>query len=121
MTIAGGTLPAGCPSKAINTTNSTYSGIGAWGGSLAYTCSNANPPYDGLAGGYLGLGIDEWGNFLNGTTNTLGETGATASGDNTASGGGYQPGRIGLRGAGNITRRTLNSAYGTYTPSTAPC
>jgi type IV pilus assembly protein PilY1 len=88
-------------------------GLGAWGGSLGYTCSNANPPYNGLNGGYLGVGIDEYGNFLNGTTNTLGETGTSATGDNTASGGGYQPGRIGLRGAGNISWLTLNGAYGT--------
>ena len=49
---------------------------GAFGGSLGYTCSNTNNDsktradgtvrgYDGLAGGYLGLGIDEYGNFLN--------------------------------------------------------
>ncbi len=91
---------------------------GAFGGSLGYTCSNRNNDsttradgttrgYDGLRGGYLGLGIDEYGNFLNGVTDTLGE-GATASGDNTASGGGYQPGRIGLRGAGSISWAGLN-------------
>jgi type IV pilus assembly protein PilY1 len=88
-------------------------GLGSWGGSLGYTCSNANPPYNGLIGGYIGLGIDEYGNFLNGTTNTLGETGTTASGDNTATGGGYQPGRIGLRGAGNVAFAALTGAYGT--------
>ena len=61
---------------------------GAFGGSLGYTCSNANNDsntrpvdgtrrgFDGLAHGYLGLGIDEYGNFLN-------------PGDNTASGCGY--------------------------------
>jgi type IV pilus assembly protein PilY1 len=88
-------------------------GLGSWGGSLGYTCSNANPPYNGLIGGYIGLGIDEYGNFLNGATNTLGETGTTASGDNTASGGGYQPGRIGMRGAGNVAWNALTAAYGT--------
>jgi type IV pilus assembly protein PilY1 len=88
-------------------------GLGAWGGSLGYSCSNTNPPYNGLNGGYIGLGIDEYGNFLNGTSNTLGESGTTASGDNTASGGGYKPGRIGLRGAGNIAWNTLTGAYGT--------
>ncbi|HSY46736.1 MAG TPA: PilC/PilY family type IV pilus protein [Steroidobacteraceae bacterium] len=87
-------------------------GLGSWGGSLGYTCSNSNTPFNGLIGGYLGLGIDEYGNFLNGTANTLGESGTTASGDNTASGGGYQPGRIGIRGAGNIAWATLNGAYG---------
>ncbi len=87
-------------------------GLGAWGGSLGYSCSNSNTPYNGLNGGYLGLGIDEYGNFLNGTTNTLNESGTTASGDNTASGGGYKPGRIGLRGAGSISWSALNAAYG---------
>jgi type IV pilus assembly protein PilY1 len=97
----------------ITSTSSTAgNGLGAWGGSLAYTCSNANVPYNGLIGGYIGLGIDEYGNFLNGTTNTLAESGTTASGDNTASGGGYMPGRIGVRGAGNIAWATLNEAYG---------
>ena len=73
-------------------------GIGAWGGSLGYSCSNSNPPYDGLVGGYLGLGIDEYGNFLN-------------QGDNTASGYNYVPGRIGLRGAGSVAWSWLNTTY----------
>src|SRR6185437_173954 len=72
MPIGGGTPPAGCATNAVYPSGSSYSGIGAWGGSLAYTCSNSNPPYDGLVGGYLGLGIDEYGNFLNGNSNTLG-------------------------------------------------
>ena len=80
---------------------------------MGYSCSNSNSPYNGLNGGYLGVGIDEYGNFLNGVTNTLGETGTTASGDNTATGGGYQPGRIGLRGAGSISWNALTGAYGT--------
>ncbi|HET8705210.1 MAG TPA: hypothetical protein VFM46_02815, partial [Pseudomonadales bacterium] len=79
-------------------------GIGAWGGSLGYTCSNTNPPYNGLVGAYLGLGIDEYGNFLN-------------QSDNTASGWNYQPGRIGLRGAGNISWSWLNAKYPSYYPS----
>jgi type IV pilus assembly protein PilY1 len=89
---------------------------GAFGGSLGYTCSNANNDptlradgtprqYDGLPGGYLGLGIDEYGNFLN-------------AGDNTATGFGYQPGRIGLRGAGNISWMQLNAKYPLNYPST---
>ncbi len=86
--------------------------FGSWGGSLAYTCSNANPNYDGLSGAYLGLGIDEYGNFLNGSTNTQGTSWA-ASGDNTATGGGYKPSRIGLRGAGNVSWQALTNAYGT--------
>ncbi|HXL97203.1 MAG TPA: PilC/PilY family type IV pilus protein [Steroidobacteraceae bacterium] len=90
-------------------------GIGAFGGSLAYTCSNANTPHDGLVGGYIGLGIDEYGNFLNGDKLMPGYAGGnTATSDNTAFGYGYHPGRIGLRGAGSIAfsaLNTLNSAY----------
>ena len=100
----------------MNGANSPYD-VGAYGGSLGYTCSNANDDtghpraidgtrrgYDGLAGGYLGLGIDEYGNFLN-------------AGDNTNSGFGYVPNRIGLRGAGSVTWAALQAAYPTYYPS----
>jgi type IV pilus assembly protein PilY1 len=88
---------------------------GAFGGSLGYTCSNQNNDgtlradgtprgYDGLEYGYLGLGMDEYGNFLN-------------QGDNTASGFGYVPGRIGLRGAGSISWHALNLKYPLQYPS----
>lgn len=117
--VQGGTVPSGCSTnKAYG--SSTFQGIGAWGGSLAYSCSNTNTPYDGLVGAYLGLGIDEYGNFLNGSRNTLGETGTSATGDNTASGGGYQPGRIGLRGAGSISWQALTNAYGVDLGSSMP-
>ncbi len=74
------------------------SAVGDFGGSLAYTCSNVNNDptngYDGLVGGYIGLGIDEYGNFLN-------------PGDNTSTGPGYQWNRIGLRGAGSTAWSAL--------------
>ncbi len=95
-------------------------GIGQYGGSLAYTCSNANPNfgYGGMVGGYIGLGIDEYGNFLNGVSNTLGESGSSnTGGDNTATGGYYQPNRIGMRGAGNVAWSWLNQYYPNYYPS----
>ena len=103
--------------------------VGAFGGSLGYTCSNGNDDpklhpggfvrhYDGVVSGYLGLGIDEYGNFLNGVSNTLGESGTSATGDNTASGGGYQPDRIGLRGAGSVNWYSLNKNFPTYYPGT---
>ncbi|HEY3809361.1 MAG TPA: PilC/PilY family type IV pilus protein [Steroidobacteraceae bacterium] len=97
--------------------NGIWNGIGSWGGSLGYTCSNSNPPYDGLVGAYLGLGIDEFGNFLNGVNLESGYTGATASGDNTALGYGYVPGRIGMRGAGNVSWAYLNANYPSFYPS----
>ena len=101
-------------------------GIGAWGGSLGYSCSNSNSPHDGLVGAYLGLGIDEFGNFLNGSANTLGVTNPQSMGDNTASGGGQYANRVGLRGAGNIAWSYLSATYNTdpndttkpYYPST---
>jgi type IV pilus assembly protein PilY1 len=95
-------------------------GIGQYGGSLAYTCSNVNgnSGYGGMVGGYIGLGIDEYGNFLNGSVNTLGETvNYTNGADNTASGGTYQPNRIGMRGAGNIAWSYLNANYPSDYPS----
>jgi type IV pilus assembly protein PilY1 len=91
----------------INGNGSTAPSIGSTGGSLGYTCSNVlgHPIVDGVTGGYLGLGIDEFGNFLNGPS------------DSTASGFGPQGSRIGLRGAGNVSWAYLNTNYPQYYPS----
>jgi type IV pilus assembly protein PilY1 len=83
--------------------------IGSEGGSLAYTCSNpgnigGHPIIDGVTGGYIGLGIDEYGNFLNAS-------------DNTATGFGFQGNRIGLRGAGNVSWPYLSTNYPAYYPA----
>jgi type IV pilus assembly protein PilY1 len=97
--------------------------FGAFGGSLGYTCSNTNNDqvlypdgtprgYDGIVGGYVAVGIDEFGNFLNGSNPATGY-----NGDNTASGYGYQPGRIGMRGAGNVAWRWLNANYPVQYPT----
>lgn len=102
----------------IDMTNSSIDHIGSWGGSLGYSCSNDNPDYHGMVGGYLGLGIDEYGNFLNGTQNTLGITNPQSLGDNTASGGGQWANRIGLRGQGSIDWYWLSTNYPTDYPST---
>jgi type IV pilus assembly protein PilY1 len=105
-------------STITGTSSGDGNGIGSWGGSLGYTCSNANPPYNGLVGAYLGLGIDEYGNFLNGATWMPGYTGPnSATADNSALGYGYKPNRIGLRGAGNIAWSWLHANYPTYYPS----
>jgi type IV pilus assembly protein PilY1 len=94
-------------------------GIGAWGGSLGYSCSNANPPYNGLIGAYLAVGIDEYGNFLNGANAMPGYAGNNPiTGDNSALGYGYRPNRIGLRGAGNVGWNWLNAQFPAYYPST---
>ncbi len=78
--------------------------LGASGGSLGYSCANATNKGQGIRGGYLGLGIDEFGNFLN-------------QGDNTNTGFNARPGRIGLRGAGSINYYSLNKQYPSYYPS----
>ncbi|HEX4387226.1 MAG TPA: PilC/PilY family type IV pilus protein [Steroidobacteraceae bacterium] len=111
-------------SSALNTATITGTaagdgnGLGSWGGSLGYTCSNANPPYNGLVGAYLGLGIDEYGNFLNGAQLMAGYMGGnSATGDNSHLGYGYKPNRIGLRGAGNIAWNWLHAQYPAYYPN----
>ena len=85
---------------------STMTKAGGLGGSLGYSCSNGNSQYEGMPYGYLGVGIDEYGNFSN-------------PGDNTATGPGTGPqqGQVGVRGAGNITWAALNAAKPTYYPS----
>lgn len=78
---------------------------GGVGGSLGYSCSNINDGYDGMVSAYVGVGIDEYGNFSN-------------PGDNTASGPGFRKNYVGVRGAGNVNWAGLNAAYPTYYPST---
>ena len=98
--------------------------LGDWGGSLGYTCSNVNNSstqgYDGMIGGYIGLGIDEYGNFMNGTVNSTSSTPTyNAGADNTSSGYGYVWNRVGLRGHGSTAWVALNTGATTsaYYPS----
>jgi type IV pilus assembly protein PilY1 len=78
--------------------------IGALGGSLGYSCSNINSLSDGVRRGYLGVGIDEFGNF-------------SSPWDNTNSGPGFRAGRISLRGAGDTAWASLNARYPRYYPA----
>jgi type IV pilus assembly protein PilY1 len=108
-------------STITGTSSGDGNGLGAWGGSLGYSCSNTNGPpsgtYNGLVGAYLGLGIDEYGNFLNGVNWVAGYLGPNApTGDNSAVGYGYKPNRLGLRGAGNVAWSWLNANYKSYYP-----
>ncbi|MEO8837623.1 MAG: PilC/PilY family type IV pilus protein [Herbaspirillum sp.] len=131
----GGTAQNGADGITFLLTDGTKAAptvAGASGGSMGYSCSNGNPVYEGLANAYLGLGIDEFGNFLNsgdntdsGIYNSNSASGSTLNGTNTfknnvtgGAGGGtgpyYQPERIGLRGAGNTTWAWLNSQNSDY-------
>ncbi|MEP6502625.1 MAG: PilC/PilY family type IV pilus protein [Betaproteobacteria bacterium] len=78
--------------------------IGAFGGSLGYSCANSKNPTDGVIGGYLGIGIDEYGNFA-------------YKGDNTNTGNVYKPGRISVRGAGATALTALRANYPTLYPT----
>ncbi|MGI4848833.1 MAG: pilus assembly protein [Janthinobacterium lividum] len=78
--------------------------IGAFGGSLGYSCSQGKNPADGVNGGYVGVAIDEFGNFSN-------------PGDATSDGPGSTPNAIVVRGAGSITYAALNAAYPAYYPA----
>lgn len=78
--------------------------VGAFGGSLGYSCANGKNVNDGLYGAYIGLGIDEFGNFSN-------------AGDNTSSGPGAGQNRVTLRGAGDTNWKWLNQNYPKYYPS----
>ena len=81
--------------------------IGAFGGSLGYSCANGKDPSDGVIGGYLGIGIDEFGNFSN-------------SGDNTDTGPGFHAGRISVRGAGSTAWTALHANYPTLYTGSSP-
>ncbi|HEX4376345.1 MAG TPA: PilC/PilY family type IV pilus protein [Steroidobacteraceae bacterium] len=104
LPISGGDGADGMSFFLLDGTKFTPQGAGSYGGSLGYTCSNSNPGYTGILAGYLGLGIDEYGNFLN-------------PGDNTNSGPGLQANRIGLRGAGSVNFTDLTTNHAMYYPA----
>ena len=57
---------------------STFS-VGASGGSLGYAQKTVAPLDPGLSGGYIGVGIDEFGNYCNPTEGRIGGPGAIAN------------------------------------------
>jgi len=82
---------------------------GAYGGSLGYDCSYGkytgtdSSTGDGIIGAYVGVGVDEFGNFIN-------------SGDNAnyaeAASPGQTPNTIGVRGGGNVNVGTFSTSGG---------
>ncbi len=93
--------------NAANPNGSNPPTVGALGGSLGYSCSNGNGTYDGVVFGYLGVGIDEFGNFANPGDNT-----DTGPGDNgTQTGPDFLAGRIAVRGSGYTSWAGLSSTY----------
>lgn len=57
--------------------DATYSfSVGASGGSLGYAQKTVAPLNPGLSGGYIGIGVDEFGNYSNPTEGRIGGTGS---------------------------------------------
>ncbi|MEG3977488.1 DUF4347 domain-containing protein, partial [Microcoleus sp. herbarium8] len=63
---------------------------GGYGGSLGYAQNTNNPASPGIVGGYLGVGLDEFGNYSNPTAGRVG-------------GMGQRPDAVGLRGKESTT------------------
>ena len=87
-----------------NNAPQNFSQLGAAGGGLGYACTYPHSQ-EGIRGGYIGLGIDEYGNFGNaldvGALNDpLGQSGTRAN-------------TITLRGAGNINSTASGQFNGT--------
>ncbi|MBC6989192.1 T9SS type A sorting domain-containing protein [Hymenobacter sp. BT491] len=96
----GGTGADGFSVYLIDGSTSTFR-IGADGGSLGYaqrtsTTNNVTTTAPGVSNGYIGIGIDEYGNYANGSEGRSG--GYVASGT--------IPDAITIRGAGNGTAAT---------------
>jgi len=53
--------------------------VGATGGSLGYAQKTVAPVNAGLAYGYIGVGVDEWGNFSNPTEGRIGGAGGACN------------------------------------------
>ncbi len=83
----GGTGADGISVFLFDATTPTFT-IGASGGSLAYAQKTVAPISDGVSNGYLGVGIDEFGNFQSPTEGRVG-------------GPGIRVNSVAVRGAGN--------------------
>ncbi|WP_324673335.1 lectin-like domain-containing protein [Hymenobacter sp. GOD-10R] len=73
--------------------------IGSTGGALGYAQRNITPIADGVSKGYIGIGIDEYGNYANGSEGRVG--GYNNTKDNTTF-----PNAVSIRGAGNGSSTT---------------
>ena len=95
---------------AVNPADPTVPTLGPAGGHLGYSGSTANPPGEGASHGYLGFGLDAYGNY--GSTSFSG-SGCTAEGA-TAGQAGRAPNSLDVRGPGNAETGycVLASTYG---------
>src|SRR5574337_138139 len=89
--------------------------VASFAGRPGYSCANDKSTPDGVQGGYLGVGIDEYGNFVNGATITQTTT-TTVSTTSTAS---TQTGNMLTDSSGNPLSMTSPSWVGS-TPLAVP-
>lgn len=82
--------------------------IGATGGALGYAQRNISPVAAGVSKGYIGIGIDEFGNYANGLEGRVGGYSFNGNTNNLV------PNAISIRGAGNGSS-TTDYAYLTGT------
>lgn len=83
--------------------------LGSFGGSLGYACSkNANNrPYFGVSKGFIGIGIDEFGNYqIAGAQTGVKQYNSSNNPIYTA----FTPNSITVRGAGDVTNASLLAA-----------
>jgi len=71
--------------------------LGGYGGSLGYAPNTVGGVQQGLAGGYIGVGLDAYGNFSNPTEGRVGQAG-----------GAEQPNAVVLRGPTTNNQNTTN-------------
>jgi len=121
---SGGTASNGADGIVFMLTDGTQAQpttTGGEGGSMGYSCSNTNGVYDGMANAYLGLGIDEYGNYLNsGSWAKSGVSGILSSPTETVSGTTYywlpaDNGSAGIFNSNDAFNSEGSTAYGSNT------
>jgi len=84
--------------------------LGSFGGSLGYACTenDNNRPYFGVGAGFIGIGIDEFGNYqVAGTQTGVLQYDSNNNPIYTA----FTPNSITVRGPGNISNASLLAAF----------
>jgi autotransporter-associated beta strand protein len=98
-------------------------GVGAYGGSLGYAQKTAagggGADISGMNGGYIGVGIDEFGNFANPTEGRIGGTGSTPNAVSVRGPGQGLTGYNYLGGTGNLGTNSIAFPSSTTRPTGA--
>ena len=97
--------------------------VGAYGGSLGYAqktvAGGGGADINGMAGGYIGVGVDEFGNFSNPTEGRVGGTTATSNSIAVRGPGSGLTGYSYLGGTGNLGTNSIAFPASTTRPTGA--